>query len=234
MKQILLPIRLDQRATFSSYISGSNAEVVAALRAAVDEQTERQIFLYSAFSRGKSHLLQAICHRAAEQKLTAVYLPLRDLVETSEAVLEGLEQLQIVCLDDVDIIAGKVQWEETLFHCINRIRNQQTMLFMSASSAPDKIGIQLPDLASRLLWGPQYPLHELSDDELGELVLARAAQHGLTLGDDIAAFLISRTQRDPAYLAELVNRMDSAAVEAQRRLTIPFVKKMMAEWSGET
>ena len=50
----------------------------------------------------------------------AAYLPLAELRHTDAAVFEGLELLELVCLDDVDAVAGEALWEHALFDLFNR------------------------------------------------------------------------------------------------------------------
>ncbi len=54
-----------------------------------------------------------------------------------------------------------------------------------------------------------------------------AAQRGLELGPEVAAFLLRRVRRDTHELAALVERLDAAALAAQRALTVPFVREVL-------
>jgi DnaA family protein len=47
------------------------------------------------------------------------------------------------------------------------------------------------------------------------------------LPDDTAAFLLSRSRRDMSSLYGLLDKLDTEALIAKRRLTIPFVREVL-------
>ncbi|MCU7810802.1 MAG: DnaA regulatory inactivator Hda, partial [Candidatus Thiodiazotropha sp. (ex Notomyrtea botanica)] len=98
---------------------------------------------------------------------------------------------------------------------------------VAADHPPASLPVALPDLASRLTWGPCYHLFPLDDDERLELLLASAERRGMTMSVETASFLLQRTPRDIHFLTLLMDRLDSASMAAQRRLTIPFVREIL-------
>ena len=46
--------------------------------------------------------------------------------------LEGLQQLDLVCVDDFDRVAGNATWERALFRCFNEVRAAQGRLLVSS------------------------------------------------------------------------------------------------------
>jgi DnaA family protein len=154
---------------------------------------------------------------------------LDELVEYSPGVLESMEQLPLVALDNIQAIAGKADWEEALFHLFNRIRDRQGHLLIAANNSPKNLGINLPDLVSRLTWGMVYQVEPLEDDDKVQALLLRAKRRGLNMGDDVARFILTRGPRDMQGLFDLLDTLDQASLSAQRKLTIPFIKAEL-EW----
>jgi DnaA family protein len=218
--QLPLGIQLDDSATFANFIIAGNAALLHALT----QQTEMSLYFWGGAASGKTHLLQALCHTATQAKLTAVYLPLAGDEKLEPAMLEGLEQLDLVCIDDVHAIAGQLPWEEALFDLYNRIRDQHKLIRLSASGSPNAIAFRLPDLVSRLTWGPVFQLHGLDDTQKLTALQLRAKQRGFDLPEEVARYLLKHYPRDMHSLFDLLNRLDAASLQAQRRLTIPFVK----------
>jgi len=219
--QLPLGITLADTATFDNFYPGDNAAALHSVR----EGTEPFVYLWGGAGSGRTHLLQAACQAAAAAGQPAVYLPLGDRAELSPEMLDGLETMRVVCLDDVDAVAGIEAWELGLFHLYNRLRECDTRLLASAAGAPGALALRLPDLASRLAWGPVFQLHALSDtDKLAALQL-RARQRGLELPDEVGEYLLRRCPRDTHSLFALLDSLDKAALAAQRRLTIPFVRE---------
>lgn len=94
---------------------------------------------------------------------------------------KGIENLTLICLDDIDHLAGKPIWKEVLFHLFNRVRLQNNRLLVSANSAPKDLNMVLPDLKSRLLSSVVYQLHRLADIQKIKALQLRAKQRGLKL-----------------------------------------------------
>src|SRR3954471_9925386 len=113
--QIPLGIGLRDSSVFASFWPGRNRPVVDALLALVPHQPPTCVWLHGAGGLGKTHLLQALCARAGERAESAAYLPLEEARSMGPEVLNGLGELSLVCLDDVEAVLGKSDWEHALF-----------------------------------------------------------------------------------------------------------------------
>lgn len=228
--QLPLGIKLRDEATFDSYFNGPNAALVAVLQTLADPvqaPEERCVYIWGAGGSGRSHLLQAACHRMAEAGALAMYLPLAEVKDHGPQLLDGMEELDLLCLDDLEVLAGDAEWEEALFHIYNRIQQRQGRLLMAAAAAPRALGIQLPDLVSRLGWGLVFQMQSLDDEGKQQMLKMRAERRGLHLPDEVARYILSRGARGMGELFAALEQLDQASLQAQHRLTIPFVKRVM-------
>jgi hypothetical protein len=130
---------------------------------------------------GKSHLLQAACHSGAARGARVAYLPLDDLSELRPEALDGLEQLDLVALDALETVLGQPAWEQALFALINAARDAGTRLIFAARRPPAELSLDLPDLRSRLGWGPVLALEALSDEQKSAALEQRAAALGVAV-----------------------------------------------------
>ncbi|MES9825409.1 MAG: DnaA regulatory inactivator Hda [Candidatus Thiodiazotropha endolucinida] len=220
-----LPLSLSIRPSvdFSGFISGRNGEAVSRLRSGSDPF----IYVWGTSGCGKSHLLQACCHQSQQEQGQPAYLPFKSEHGLEPAMLEGLEAFSMVCLDDLEVLAGKDDWELAIFNLYNQLRERAAKLIVTSDRPPAKLPLKLADLASRLTWGPCYQLFPLNDDERLELLISNAERRGMTMSVEIANFLLQRTPRDIHFLTLLIERLDQASLAAQRRLTIPFVREIL-------
>ncbi len=218
--QLTLGIGLREGISFDNFLADGNAGLLYTLRS----QGEPFVFLWGEAGSGKSHLLQAACHASG---VAAAYLPLCEFVELGAGVLDGLEAMSLVALDDLHCVAGIAEWEEALFHLYNRIRDAGGRLLASANSGPLSLGIGLPDLTSRLSWGPVFRVEALDDEGKWKALQQRAAERGMHLGDEVASYLIKHFSRDSHALFDLLERLDRTSLQQQRRLTIPFVREVL-------
>ncbi len=228
MSQLVLPLRLADHAIFASFLSAGNEALVALLGELADGGDGAGCWLWGAAATGKTHLLQAACDRAGDR---SVYLPLAELNdelnEMSPELLEGLASRELVCLDDIDVVAGDAAWEEALFDLFNQIHDAQGHLVVAASMSPRECPVALADLKSRLTQLPAFQLRSLDEAERVLALQLRAKHRGLDLPSDTARYLINRSRQDMASLYSLLDKLDLEALRAQRRLTIPFVREVM-------
>jgi len=224
VKQLPLSMWLREGANFDNYFASLNRPLLASL----NNSEEQFVFLWGTESVGKTHLLQAACHAATARGEGSVYLPMSEAAQFAPEMLEGLEHLALVAIDDVNVIAGDRDWETALFNLYNRIRDTGTGRLLVAANKPlPELGLQLPDLQSRLSWGLVYQVQTMSDDEKLLALKQRADSRGFELPDEVANYLLRHYQRQTTALFELLDRLDQHSLAEQRRLTIPFVKQVI-------
>ena len=225
--QLTLGIRLNDSASFANYFPGRNAEVLNHLRACAHGENHLPVLIWGRPGSGKTHLLHAACHAATARGEAPAYLPMRAAARWSPEVLDGLERCPLVCVDDVDALAGQAVWEEALFHLYNRVTEQGARLALSACAPPAELKLKLPDLTSRLAWGLVLHLEALDENDKLVALQLRAQQRGFELPGEVAQFLLRRCPRDTASLFALLDHLDQASLAAQRKLTIPFVRELI-------
>lgn len=225
--QLPLPISLDVGATFENFHAAGNQAAVDALKQLAQSGGQRALFIWGGDGRGKSHLLQAACRLATASGRRAIYLPMDQAVLLDPQVTDNLDSYALVCVDDVQRVAGIEPWQRALFALFNALADKSGSFVASARTAPNAIKRLLPDLASRLAWGPVFQLEPLSDEDKIRALQQRAARRGFELPDDTAKFLLKRQQRDMRSLCATLDALDTASLIAQRRLTLAFVKSFL-------
>jgi DnaA-homolog protein len=226
MRQLTLGVQLKERATFASFLTGRNGELLTHLRHVATTTPAGATWLAGPHTAGKSHLLQAVCAAAPAGKRVA-YLPLESLLPFGPGALEGADQLNLACFDDVQVIAGLDDWERQLFALWQRsLENGSTMLF-AARENPSQVPYALPDLKSRLSSSAVFAVRELNDEEQLEALYLRARLRGFELPPETARYLQRRFPRDMRSLCEVLDTLDDAAFAAQRRITVPFIKEIL-------
>ncbi|GAB4271996.1 MAG: DnaA regulatory inactivator Hda [Methylomicrobium sp.] len=224
---LLFEHRLDY--TFANFYPGQNSEIVEHLKQCVAGNGEQQIYIWGTHGLGKSHLLKACCVRAHELKKTAFYYAFDSTALPSLDILVGLDEYEVVCFDNIEAIAGKPAWEHALFNFYNRHRDRGYRLILSSNCPPNWLTIELPDLKTRLNWGLTLKLQEWSDLECVDALVFKAKQMGFDLTPSVGRFLLNHYARDIASLWRLLDRLDRETLAAKRKLTLPFIKKILTQ-----
>ena len=227
--QLTLDLQLRESYTFKNFVVGDNALAVNMLRQMVLSQDEQQLLIWGGACCGKSHLLQAVCQLSSQQNSTVTYLPLEQLIDYSPDVLDGLENINLVCIDDVQKVEARPIWQEKLFDLINRMREVGNKLLFTSSLPPNELNLQLEDLRSRLNWGPVIQIEYLDDHKKQDALQLRASMKGFELSPQVAAYMLKNYSRDMPALFKKLEHLDQASLQHQRRLTIPFVKAVFED-----
>lgn len=231
--QLPLALRWPAQQRFETFLRGENALAVELLREAARSPQAPWAFVAGPHGSGKSHLLLAACAAADDGGRTAQYLSLQRVRAGGADALRALGGSDLLALDDIDAIAGDDAAEHALFDLYNRCRADRHTLLFGAAAPPAQAGFGLPDLVSRLAACAQAVLKPLTDDGRREALRRRAYVRGLMLDEAVLDFLFARTQRDLASLAALLDRVDREALAAQRRITVPFLRRFLENDTGK-
>lgn len=224
--QLALAVTLPDDETYASYFGGEDSFEVTHLKNAFDALPNafQYTYLCGREASGKSHLLYATCVYAQEHNLSSMLLSLQSVLDYGPQILDGLETLDVVCIDDLQLVTGDPAWEKALFNFFNRFNENNKLLLISADVLPDMLAIKLPDLRSRLQWGTTLQIRTMNDDQKAQALANRAKMRGLELSDECARFLFTRLSRDMRALLDVLDKLDHASIAAKRKLTIPFIK----------
>lgn len=225
MRQLALGVKLRANAVFASFSPGPNGEILATLKGA----SRDPVWLWGSRGCGKTHLLQSVC---VESGGPAAYLPLERTFALPPAALQGFANCSVLCLDDVDAVAGDLEWERGLFRLFNEAAECGSRLIFAAAAAPRQIGWRLDDWRSRAAACAVYHVRELDESGRAEALRLRAAQRGLQLPQETLEYLMKRMPRDLPSLLDILDELDEASLVAQRRLTIPFIRDALEKHAG--
>lgn len=229
MRQLPLDVQLADYAVFESFYPGSNAAAVHALGLAAAGKGSPVLWLWGPRESGKTHLLQACVSEASRRNRDTAYLPLDSAHGLGPRMLDGMGQVDLLCIDGAEAIAGDPDWEQRLFVVFEALAQRGGRLVLAGSEAAAGCKFGLPDLASRLMSGETYRLNGLTDEERVAALQLRASWRGFQLPDKTGRYLIARVDRGAGALFTLLDQLDHAALAAQKRLTVPFVKSVLEQ-----
>ncbi len=226
--QLPLAIQISEAASLENFLCPSDDFLIASLRQLAVEDSRAVTYLWGASGSGKTHLLQAVCRQAGLSNQLSAYLPLAELSTYPPTMLEGMESAAVICVDDVQMLHAKPEWQQALFNLFNRVYEQGGRMLFAATASPTELDLSLADLVSRLQSGPVFQVSVLSDELKLEALQLRARQRGLVLEQEPAKYLLNRFPRDLNALFEVLDKLDQASLIKQRRITIPFIREVFA------
>lgn len=228
-KQLALAVQLHDEAIFDNFYGETNTNAVNDLIQFINRELGdvNSLYLFGGKSLGKSHLLNGAAAYANDKGLTSLCLSLSELKSLSTELLEGLEAIDLICLDDLDLVAKDLTWQKAIFDLYNRIAEQGKLIILSGNDTATNLNLSLPDLESRLSWGLTLQLKALNDEEKMQALKFRAAKRGITFQQESIAFLFNRFSRDMEELIDCLDKLDTLSIQSQRKITIPFIKEAL-------
>jgi DnaA family protein len=227
MRQLPLEVRLRERATFDSFVTGENGQLLARLRG-LAAGGAGVCWVWGAAGCGRSHLLQAVCAAVPAPRRSA-YLPLAQLETVDAALFDGWTSVDCLCIDDLPRALGEHARERALFNLFRDREERGAALIVSADAPPAAQRWALPDIASRFGGSAVFELRALDETGQGEALRLRAALRGVELPEETLRWVQRRWPRDMRALCELLDTLDDAALSAQRRLTVPFIREVVGD-----
>ena len=211
-QQLALDITLRDDATFANYVGEAKTRLA---------HPGQLVYLWGPHQTGLSHLLQACC-----QGVTGgIYLS--NLDKLSAEILQQLDAMPLVCIDDVDLIVGRQDWEEALFHLINGIKDGGKRIIIAAHQSARQLPFKLPDLHSRLLGAIAVETDVLNDAQKLVVLQQWAKGRGFVLSDDVGQYIMSRAARDMSNLVNMLEQLEIESLRHQKKITIPFAKQIL-------
>ena len=221
--QLTLGISLDDDAKFENFfVSDSNKVLISEIG-----RPRSYLYIWGSPHSGKTHLLQALCHQESTDGKSVIYIPFREHEKLTPEMLGGLEGLDLICLDDLQLVSGEPGWENALFVLFNEVKESGSKLVMSANSSPQELRFDLKDWHSRIQSVPVFRLLNLYDEERVLALQFRARKRGIELNSAVAEFIYQRSNRGISQLIDVLNKLDQVSLVEKRKLTIPLIKTTM-------
>ncbi len=232
MRQMPLNITLRHEASFDSFVAEAEslAMVIYQLQMAIIRRQGGAWYFYGPPGAGKTHLLQAACRFAQQWERSCVYLNLADEeVRNFPDLLKGLEEMELLCLDEVDRVVEDPAWQNVLGQVLLQAQSLGHMVLMSGHQAMETWPLQSEMLADALPTVVPVPVHPLREAESIMLAVQRHGQvRGLQLPKSVITYLIRAFGEDLEAILLALQRIEQVSLIEKRRITLPFVKRVLS------
>jgi len=197
------------------------------------------LFVHSHVGMGKTHLLQAICHRFLElhpAKMIA-YVPAQEFVaelvrakeeSTLDAFRARFRALSLLAFDDMQLLANKQGSQDEFFHIFNELHSQKQQVVVSGDRPPQSIDGLSERLISRLRWGLVVSL-ETPDYETRLAILTRkASTRRMSVPQDVLEHVASSVEGSIREIEGALVRLAAFASLSRRSITVAVAREALA------
>ena len=209
--------------TFETYVVGPQNKLAFAAAKAVTEkpgENYNPLFIYGDSGLGKTHLLYAIANALRKKRPEAriVYVKGDDFTNELIASIrenrnaefrEKYRQTDILLMDDIQFIAGKIQTQEEFFHTFNTLYESGRQIVLTSDRPPKEI-TQLEDrLRTRFEWGLTADIQPPDFETRVAIVKRKAELLNLDLPDDVAEYIANHLKQNIRQLEGAVKKLNA-------------------------
>jgi chromosomal replication initiation ATPase DnaA len=166
---------------------------------------------------GKTHLARVW------QALSAARAPDADTLRMD--FIDGLGAGTALIVEDADRSAYD---EKVLFHLLNLARENGLYVLLTARNAPNRWGLSLPDLLSRLNAVPAVEIGPPDEALITTVMLKHFADRQLDIDPKVLTYLSLHVERSLAAAAAAVAAVDRAALATGRKISRQLVSEVLA------
>jgi chromosomal replication initiation ATPase DnaA len=205
-------------------IAPCNAEAVAWIERWPDWPSPA-LALTGPSGSGKSHLASIFAMRSGAVAILPDELTALD-------PLARLGDHRIAIIDGAEPALNQRAAAEGLFHLYNRLASIKGSLLLTGINPPSRWRVALPDLASRLATATVAEIAAPDDALLASILAKLFADRQLRPADDVVRYVLSRVERSPAALSNLVAEVDRRALALGRAVTVALVSDVMRDFEA--
>ncbi len=211
----------DSRFTFDRFVVGASNRIAFAAATAVASKpatTYNPLFIYGGPGLGKTHLLYAIGHeiRRARPSAHIVYIKGDDFTNELVEAIQSRRNLEfrdkyryadLLLVDDIQFIAGKIQTQEEFFHTFNTLYEAGRQIVLTSDRAPKEMLRLEERLRSRFEWGLLVDIQPPDYETRLAIVKKKAQRMGVPLEDEIAEYIAENVTENIRQLEGTVKKI---------------------------
>ncbi len=233
--------------TLENFIVGANNKPAVELARAVAKSPgaeQNPLFVCGDVGLGKTHLITAIgtalkaAHGGKRVGMTSAGRFVDDAMSArdsrgQEAFRRAFESWDVVILDDVQFLAGRVEAQEDLFHIFNALQKRGKQIILAADRAPEKLGLLEKRLVSRFDSGVIAQLNAPEWETRVKILRHYAGHLKIQAPDDVVAMIAMRHTNDVRRLVGSLRKIAAAARSNGGAITAELASRILAESVAE-
>ena len=227
--------------TFDNFIVGSSNKLAHAASVAVANHPTayNPLFLYGSSGLGKTHLMKAVANEVKRQKPEFNIILIKGEDFTNELVRsiekkttakfkEKYRNADMLLIDDIQFIAGKVSTQEEFFHTFNSLYDAGKQIILTSDRPPKAIQHLEERIQSRFEGGLIVDIQP-PDTELRIAILKRKAQlMNVNLSDEVLSFLGENVKSNIRQLEGVIKKLGAYSLVNGSKITIDTARTVLS------
>ena len=234
-------LTLNDNYRFEHFITGPCNRMAHAACVAVSEspgQAYNPLFIHGEAGLGKTHLLQAACHRVKQSlhKATILFLSCETFTNHFlEAIESGAlhqfryryRHVDLLVIDDIQFLAERERSQEEFFHTFNTLYQSQKQLILSSDTPPREIPSLEERLVSRFNSGLVARIDPPCLETRIAILRSKAKLKCIDLPEDVAQYIASRIDANARELEGALHQIHALSQTIAGPMTVDLAAKAL-------
>ncbi len=233
--------RLNPRYTFDTFVAGASNRFAHAAAVAVAEQPARSynpLVIYGESGLGKTHLLHAIGHYTqmlysgtrvryvSSEEFTNEFI---NSIRDDAALLfqRRYRDVDVLLVDDIQFLSGKVQTQEEFFHTFNTLHNANKQIVITSDIAPNRLKDFEDRMRTRFGWGLTTDIQPPDLETRIAILRRKTDQEGITVPADVLEYIASKISRNIRELEGALIRVTAFASLSKRPVDLNLAEEVL-------
>lgn len=228
--------------TFENFFSGSVNAFTFKLSKAVAENPGTEYnpyFLYGNVGIGKTHLISAIGNEILKKhpKMRVGYVSASHFSRRlAEALKEGALDLfrenychwDVLILDDIQFMGGKVEAQEEFFHVFNVLHQSKRQIIIASDKAPDRLGMLEQRLVSRFSSGIVAELKSPEWETRMQILRKQVKEAGVPVPEEVLSLIAMRVPNDVRKMMGSLKKIIAFAKLVGQNITCEMADEILS------
>lgn len=231
--------RLNPRYTFDRFVRGKSNEYTLAHALAVAESPARSynpLFIYGDVGLGKTHLMHAIGHSLLERypHYKVLYIPFENFLNefitsiehnTTEQFRNRYREVDLLLVDDIQFIVGKIQTQDEFFHTFNSLYNAQKQIVISSDRKPSEIQSLTDRIRSRFEAGLLADIQRPDLETRIAILQSKARDEHISIDPQVFSYIAAR-------ITSNIRELEGALMQLKARANVDKVSHIALDYAA--
>ena len=234
--------------TFDNFIVGSSNKFVHAACTAVANMPTaannyNPLFIYGPSGIGKTHLLYAVTNHLKQKNpnVKVIYIKSEDFTNqmidslSRQAMSEFREKYRacdVLLIDDIQFIAGKVSTQEEFFHTFNALYESGKQIILTSDRQPHEINRLEDRLKTRFEWGLIADMQSPDLELRIAIIKKKAEQVGITIPEDVLTFLAENLRSNVRQIEGAIKKLGARVFLTGEQIDMDLARGCISELLG--
>ncbi len=233
----------DSALTFENYIVGSSNKFAHAASLAVAQNpggAYNPLFIYGSSGLGKTHLLHAISSEVLKNNpdMKIMYVKgddfTNEIVESLRKVTtaefrQKYRNADVLLVDDIQFIGGKVSTQEEFFHTFNALYESKKQIVLTSDRPPKEIKTLEDRLRTRFEWGLLADIQPPDIETRIAIIKSKADSLNFTLSDDMCEYIASKLKTNIRQIEGVVKKIKAKSLLTGEKPTIGTAQEIISD-----